>query len=218
MRLIFHVLSYIFHPWLMLSYSVMLLWLVNPYIFQGASSSANLLLIKIWISSFLFPLLIAGLMIGLQFISLKTIDQPRERIFPLIGTLLFYIWLTVNMYKAGGTPEALLGLTLGATIAVILGFVINLVTPVSFHALGVGVLLSTATLIYFYFGFADFNWPGSNYLIGSRWMVVACLWVSGWVLTARMWLKEYSLFRVYLSTVLGFISPWIALLQLQVIL
>jgi hypothetical protein len=218
MKLIFQMLSYIFHPWMMLTYSVLLLWLVNPYIFQGASSAANLLLIKIWISSFLFPLLIAGMMIGLQFVKVSTLDQPRERIFPLIGSMLFYIWLTVNMYKAGGTPEPLLGITLGATIALILGFVINLIYPISFHALGAGLLLSASTHIYFYFGFSDFNWPGSDYLIGSQWLVVACLWVSGWVLTARIWLKDYALSRVYLSTIIGFISPWIALIQLAIFL
>lgn len=218
MKVIFQLLSYLFHPWLILTYSVLLLWLVNPYIFQGTVNNVNLLLIKIWISSFLFPLVIAGMMVGLQFVDMKTLHQARERVFPLIGTMLFYIWLTVNMYRSGGTPDALLIITMGATLALIFGFVVNLVFPISFHSLGMGVLLSTSTLIYFYFGFADFTWPGSSYLVGSQWLVVACLWLLGWVLTARSWLKSYALERVYASAVLGFISPWIALLQIELFL
>jgi len=81
-----------------------------------------------------------------------------------------------------------------------------------------GVLFSVSTLIYFYFGFTDFTWPGSSYLVGSQWLVVIFLWLSGWVLTARSWLKSYSLARVYTSAILGFISPWIALLQIELLL
>lgn len=215
MKLFFQLLSYIFHPWLILTYCVLLLWSVNPYIFQGGSGNANLLIIKIWISSFLFPILIAGMMVGLEFIDLKTLNQPRERVFPLIGSMLFYIWLSVNMYRSGGTPDALLSLALGATLALIMGFAVNLVFAISFHSLGMGVLLATSTLLYFYFGFADFSWPGSSVLIGSQWTVILCLWFSGWVLTARAWLKGYSLSRVYWSGILGFVSPWLALLNLE---
>jgi len=218
MKFVFQLLSYVFHPWLILSYSVLLLWLVNPYIFQGASGNANLLIFKVWISSFLFPVLIAGMMIGLHFVDRNSLDQPRERIFPLIGTMLFYIWLSVNMYRAGGTPDALLVITLGTTLALVVGFIFNLIAPISFHALGIGVLLSASTLIYFYFGFADFTWPGSDYLVGSQWLVVACLWLSGWVLTARIWLKTYSLTRVYASATLGFLLPWLALFQTEFLL
>ncbi len=218
MKLIFQLLSYIFHPWLILTYSVLLLWLVNPYIFQGTMNNVNLLMIKIWISSFLFPLIIAGMMIGLKFVDVNTLNRARERVFPLIGTMLFYIWLTVNMYRSGGTPEALLTITMGATLALILGFVVNLVFPISFHSLGMGVLFSISTLIYFYFGFSDFTWPGSSYLVGSEWLVVIFLWLSGWVLTARSWLKSYSLARVYTSAILGLVSPWMALLQIELFL
>lgn len=218
MKLFFKFLSLIFHPWLILSYCVVLLWLVNPYVFQGSSYNVGLLMIKIWISSFLFPLLIAGVMIGLRFIDLTEKNQSRERIFPLIGTMLFYIWLSVNMYKAGGTPESLLTATMGATFALILGFVFNLIFPISFHSLGMGVLLGNATLIYFYFGFLDFSLPGQQLIIGSEWIVIICLWLAGWILTARIWLKDYSLHRIYGSLTLGFVSQWLALVQLQFLL
>ncbi|NBC25116.1 MAG: hypothetical protein GVX78_05830 [Bacteroidetes bacterium] len=218
MKLFFKFLGLVFHPWLILSYCVVLLWLVNPYVFQGASNNVELLMIKIWISSFLFPLLIAGVMIGLRFVDTKELNQSRERIFPLIGTMLFYIWLSVNMYKAGGTPDSLLVATIGATLALIFGFVFNLIFPISFHSLGMGVLIGNATLIYFYFGFLDFSLPGQPILIGTEWIVVICLWLAGWILTARIWIKGYSLLRVYGSLALGFVSQWLALAQLQLFL
>ncbi len=218
MKLFFKFLGLVFHPWLILSYCVVLLWLVNPYVFQGTSNNVGLLMIKIWISSFLFPLLIAGVMIGLRFVDTKELNQSRERIFPLIGTMLFYIWLSVNMYKAGGTPDSLLVATIGATLALIFGFVFNLIFPISFHSLGMGVLLGNATLIYFYFGFLDFSLPGQPILIGTEWIVVICLWLAGWILTARIWIKGYSLIRVYASLALGFVSQWLALAQVQLFL
>ncbi len=214
----FRFLSLLFHPWLILSYSVLLLWLVNPYIFLGGQSDMGLLVIKIWISSFLFPALIAAMMIGLKFVDVSKLHHHKERIFPLIGSMLFYIWLSVNMYLSGGTPDALLVLTLGATLALIMGFVINIAFPISFHALGMGVLVAASTLFYFFYGFTDFSLPGSPYLIGTEWLVIFTLLLSGWILTARKWLRSYDLKQLYASWIIGIFMPWLVLFNLTFIL
>ena len=220
MRYVMQISSIVFHPLLILFYGFMLLLVVNPYLFGSANiSDQSLLVIKFFVVSFFFPALITAMMVGLKFVPSFQMPDKRDRIFPLIGTMLFYIWLFVNLNQSGDSPRELEILTLGAVLSLVLAFVINTVYKISLHATGMGGLIGIASLLYFSFAYTHFNLPlfGMDWYVPTRWLVILVLLLAGWVMSARLHLKAHSIHEVYWGALLGFTSQWIAWLVYQLI-
>lgn len=190
----------------------------NPFLF-GGELDKGVLVIKFFVISFLFPVLITLMMIGLKLVDSFKMEDKKDRILPLIATMLFYIWLFINLFQSGKMPDALLIIVLGSLLALVLGFLINMVYKISFHAIGAGGMVGMGSLIYAYFAHKDFNIMlfQDTWEISTRFLLIFTILLAGLIMSGRIYLKAHTLNQVYSGAFLGFTTQWLAFLIIKMV-
>ena len=97
LRVFAKIVSVIFHPLLILTYMLILLLLVNPYLF-GVNDIAyqSRLILLMFMSTFLLPAFAVFMMRNLGLVSSIELENKQERIGPYIITGVFYLWMYMN--------------------------------------------------------------------------------------------------------------------------
>jgi hypothetical protein len=134
-------ISILFHPLLILSYMTVLLLVVNPYWFGVHQISEKIpLLIAVFFSSFLIPIIAVAMMRFLGLVESFELRDKRERIGPYIVTAIFYLWLFINFRNDPNIPPPFAAFVLGSVIGLFLAFFINIFSKISAHTVGMGGL------------------------------------------------------------------------------
>lgn len=207
------VISLALHPLLMLTYMLVMLLLVNPYLFGVHSITdrqASILLLRVFLSSFFIPA-IAVLMLRFTGL-LRSLEMPEktDRIGPYIITGVFYLWLFRNFLDNSQIPAIFVSFTLGATIALFLAFFINIFSKISIHALGMGGLLGVMVLILTIFPDYNFLSIGGSHQIDLRVVLIAGILLSGITGTARLYLRAHEPMDLWGGYLIGFAAQFIA--------
>ena len=115
LRALAQVISFVLHPLLILTYVLILLLLVNPYMF-GVSSlgdrSARILVIQIFLYTFFIPFIVVVMLKALGFVKSIELKDRQERIGPYIISGLFYLWMFINLYYNSRTAGGMANLVL----------------------------------------------------------------------------------------------------------
>lgn len=213
MNLAARIISFVMHPLLMLTYMLVMLLLINPYLFGVHSitdQQAKVLVAGVFLSSFFIPA-IAVLMLRFTGL-LRSIEMPNkeDRIGPYIITGVFYLWLFRNFLDQGKVPEIFVSFTLGATIALFLAFFINIFSKISIHALGMGGLTGVVVLILMFFpGYNFLDTEGAR-LLDMRLLLVGSILLSGLTGTARLYLRAHEPLDIWGGYLVGFAAQFIA--------
>ena len=97
----------------------------------------------IWIlvlSTILFPFLVIGLLKVFGLISNARMHNAKDRILPLVSTLLFYVWAYYFFSREVVAPLLLRVLLLGSCLAIIIIFFINIYYKVSVHTTAAAIM------------------------------------------------------------------------------
>jgi hypothetical protein len=202
---------------MILTYMLILLILVNPYLF-GVSSIADKqsheLILRVFFSTFFIPAFAVAMLRFLGFVQSFELPEKEERIAPYIITGIFYLWLFRNFLGNSVIPTAYTSFLLGATISLFIAFFINIFSKISAHAVGMGGLVGMVviTMLLFSYGSFEVSLP----LVGTFHldMITVLLFViimSGVVGTARLMLKAHEPTDLYGGYLVGFASQLIAL-------
>lgn len=148
----------LFHPLLVLTYMLLLMMSANPFAFGGEQRSV-LMLLSVFSTSFLIPVLGVVLMKPLGLIRELQMRDKQERIGPYIVCGVFYLWLYKN-FMGGVVPELFAKFTLGACIALFLAFFVNIFSKISMYATGMGSMIAMLVIL-------AFAWPGSVVSVGQ---------------------------------------------------
>ncbi len=150
-------LSIIFHPLLMVTYMLVLLLLINPYMF-GVSRIEDqwLMLIQVFLSTFFIPMLAVVMMYALEFIKSIEMHDRMDRVVPYISTSTFYVASYYYYLKTPGIPVAFQMFMLGVVISLFIAFFINNFSKISMHTTGVGGFLGMILITIFHFQLSDF--------------------------------------------------------------
>src|SRR6266540_1367357 len=133
--------SFIFHPLLITAFTAILLYKLVPSKFLQLSSpefrrwTGELVLYTV-----LFPFVSILLFRVSGLISNARMHEARDRILPLITTMIFYIFAYCFFAYKHQAPFLLQSLLLGSSCAIIIIFVINLFYKVSVHTAAVAIL------------------------------------------------------------------------------
>ncbi len=203
------LVSIVFHPLLMVTYMLVLLLLVNPYLFgYNHIASGDLLIIRVFFSTVVIPGLAVLMMKFLGLIQSLEMREREERIGPLIVTGMFYIWMFYNFYKNPELPEAFTIFMLGATLGLFVAFLINLFLKISLHAVGMGGLLGMVVITMLLYSYDSFPLLDMNVHMVSLFMsvILAC----GLVGTARLILDAHKAVELYAGYIIGFSMQFIA--------
>lgn len=213
MKTFSNILSLAFHPMFIMSYALLIILSINPYLFAVQNEKAIVLLVfSVVTMSLLFPLLATLMMKGLGLISSLEMEDKKERIGPMIVTVIFYTWLYANFNKNSFIPDAFRFFVLGSTISLCLAFVLNTMTKISLHTVGMGGLLMGFILIRYNFTYELFvmNIFGQDYQIQTNVLLYLIILAAGAVGTARLYLKAHKPDQVYGGYFIGIVSMLIA--------
>lgn len=142
LRVIAYFFSVVFHPLLMVTYMLLILLLVNPYIFGVNSVEGGMRnLLMIFFSTFFIPIISVLMMKALKLIPSLELKNSQDRIGPFIVTGVFYISTFYLIYRSPDIPIAFKACFLGAVMGLFFAFFINLFSKISLHAVGMGGLL-----------------------------------------------------------------------------
>jgi len=215
MRILAIITSYLFHPLLVLFYSLFLLLCLNPHLFGAMHwSEQSLLLILLFIYTCFVPAIGFALLRFTGFIQSFEMRERTDRFGPLIICAVFYLWMYVNLKSQDQIPKLMICFMLASIISIFLAFAINTKFKISLHSIAFGAFIAfwvllrfnhlDTSLLNFRFvksGLSAFN---VNHLIA-----VSCL-VGGWIGTCRLYLNAHTAAEIYLGYLVGIISSILA--------
>ncbi|NBC09183.1 MAG: hypothetical protein GVY26_18480 [Bacteroidetes bacterium] len=211
------VLSFIFHPLLIVTYMLVLLLLVNPYLF-GVNSigdkQSKLLILQVFLSTFFIPAFAVAMLRFTGMIKSMEMKTRQERIGPYIITGMFYIWMFRNFLGSDQVPTAFSSFLLGASIGLFIAFFINIFSKISAHAVGMGGLVGMVVITMLLFSYDTFTIHST--IIGMVEMsmngvLVFVIVMAGIVGSARLLLQAHEPLDLYGGYLVGFASQFIAL-------
>ena len=214
LRVLAQIFSAIFHPLFMLTYMLILLLLINPYLFGvNHIRASSLLIILVFLSTVIIPAFGVLLMKGLGFIESLEMKDKQERIAPYIMTGIFYLWLLINLINNPDIPSAYSTFVLGATIALFLAFIINIFSKISMHTVGVGGLVGMViiTMLQYSYGSFAINLPLFGYVqVSMTTLLMTVILISGIVGSSRMYLQAHQPDEIYGGFLVGLFAQFAA--------
>lgn len=217
MKIAARILSYIFHPLLVLTYGLVILIMIDPFAFgvnRIQAPGSKLLLLRIFLSTFFIPTMAILMLYFLGMVKSLRLEDKMDRTGPYIITGIFYLWLLRNFWNSSLIPSVYTTFMLGITIALFLAFLINIFSKVSIHAAGISALIAMVmiTMLTQYHNILAIPITQGRYLSTSLlYLLLALLLIAGLLGTSRMYLQKHEPSELYGGYFIGFVSPFIAL-------
>lgn len=229
LRMLAQLISFVFHPLLILTYMLVVLLLVNPYLFGVNSvgdAASKLLIIQIFLYTFFIPALSLLLFRALGLVKTLELKDRQERIGPYILTGMLYLWVFINLHNSAEMnaedgrrfvlqiPTAYTSFVLGATISLFLAFFINIFSKISAHAVGMGGLLGMVILTMLLFSYDTFTVNSTiigNFQVHMSTVLIITILLAGMVGTSRLLLQAHEPMDLFGGYLVGFASQFIAL-------
>ncbi len=216
-RFLAYFVSIVFHPLLMLTYMLILLLIINPYLF-GASviSQVDVFILTIFFSTFVLPGFSVVLMKLLGLVASIELKDKQERIGPYILAGVFYLWIYFNLLHNPDIPQAFKIFALGATIGLFGAFFFNLFFKVSMHGAGMGGLIGMIIITMLWYSYENFTiyLGGEVFQMSMHTVFMLVILLSGAVGTARLFLGAHQPKELYSGFLIGIFSQFIALLAI----
>lgn len=135
------LISVLLHPVFMPLACSLLLFYCMPHVFAGITLKVlDGWFIMMVTNTIMFPVILILLLKGLGFIKSIYLRDVKERVIPLIGTMVFYFWPYL-VAKNVHAPEAAKILLLGNFWGIVIVFIITIFFKISMHTSAAGSLL-----------------------------------------------------------------------------
>jgi len=198
--------SVLMHPLLMPTYLFALLFYYAPIIVRPGVSNADYLLLAIFLTTFLIPLVYVTvsrfLVIRKNYLAVISMPTRQERVLPFFFISVFYMIVTfLFVYKFNASP--VLSILLAAfTVIIIVASVTTLFIKVSAYS------ASSCGLIGFIIGLGS-EYPQA-FLVTP---LVITLLISGLVMSSRLYIGSHKPKDVLVGSVIGLtislVSVWL---------
>ena len=216
-RLVAQVISLVFHPLLVVSYMLLVLMLVNPYLFGIGRINEPIgmvFLLRITLFTFFMPVFATVMLRFLGMIDSLRLKSREEHYIPYIIAGVFYLWVVVNFLNNSNVPIVFTTFLLGATIALFLAFFINLFSMISAHAVGMGSLLAMVIITILFFSYETFEIKAflvGDLQINTSLLLIGVILITGLVGTARLAITQHRPADIYGGYLIGILSQLIAM-------
>ncbi len=187
-----NIISYIFHPLMMPTYVMILFFNMNVYYTYIIADYSKLRIIGlVFITTFLFPLLINLVFLRHRLISTLHMKIREERMLPFIVTGVFY-YMTYHLIKQLFLPDFYKLYLLGATLLVLIALTINFFRKISLHLLAIGGV----TGIFMGLSF--------KLMLEIHYLIISLIFISGLVGYARLKMDVHRPYEIYGGYLIGF--------------
>ncbi len=186
------VISFVFHPVFMPTILTYAIYRFVPATFAGVSWPAFQIryLLPVFIATAFFPIISVLLMKALKFVESIHLYKPKDRVIPLIASMVFYFWI-YHVSKNIDAPFLLQVMLLGAFWGVIALFVVNIFYKVSMHTAGAGSMIGMVIVLLM------------TSPIAMTIPLFLSITIAGLVGTARLLLGAHRSYEIWLGYVLG---------------
>jgi len=193
--------SYLFHPLLMASFAVLIVFNSGHYLSVINAELRNTIYSIYFILTFILPALFIPVFYFLRIISKLEIDNNKERLLPLMTVAIMYALSWYFMSRVS-MPPILLNIILSSLISVLISSIITVFWKISLHCIEMGGLLG--------FVFYLANQKDLSVLF----IAFIVILVSGLVASARLYLNRHSQAQVYVGYTIGFLVVFFSMLIL----
>lgn len=206
LRVLANVVSVVCHPVFMPVIMTFVLYTINRVSFGNIDNNTFYSWLGILaLNTIFFPLVTIFLLKRLQFIESIKLNTSKDRIVPLIATMIFYFWAYMvfkNMKPPAVAPQVLRIFLLGNFWGIIAIFMVNIFKKVSMHAAAAGGMIGLLIVV----------------MIVSRVnlfmpMMISIL-IAGIIGSARLVLRAHTNGEIGLGYFLGIISQLAAYLYI----
>lgn len=185
------IVSYLFHPVFMPTIMAIMVSYLNKSAFAAMDSPHRLqLFANIALNTIFFPIIATLLMKALGFIESIQMHKSKDRIIPLIATMIFYFWAYL-VVKNSQAPLTIRVLMLGSFWGIIAVFIVNIFIKVSMHTAAAGGVLGIVLVVMMISHISLFL------------PLLLALLIGGIIGTARMILQAHRPSEVWLGYLVG---------------
>ncbi|MFN3404322.1 MAG: hypothetical protein ACK40G_09540 [Cytophagaceae bacterium] len=191
-------ISVIFHPLMMPTYLFSCIVLFAPEILNPLTAEGRTyLVLLIFITTFLLPVFLISMI--LQFVN-KTLplaaflmDDRRSRVIPFFLTACFYSGITYLFHTYFHMNLVVVYIMASISFIILILALINVTWKISAHAMGLAGTVGLLMILSKHFPDTRFFYP-----------VITLVFISGVVLSARMFLKAHDYLQIVAGLVIGF--------------
>lgn len=141
------IASYILHPVFLPIIMAWAIYTISPVTFaQYDKRALTMLFVQLALSTIFFPVLIVLLLKGLGFIDSILLKTQKERIVPLLGTMMCYWWVS-HVFKNVDAPLILQVLMRGSYWGIIVLFICSIFFKISMHTMAAGGMLGVLIVL-----------------------------------------------------------------------
>ena len=193
-----NLVSIVCHPVFMPVAIAFFLYKINPAGFSNINDDKMYEWLGILaLNTIFFPLVTVFLLKKLNFIDSIKLNNSKDRIIPLIATMIFYFWAYMvfkNFKLPTAAPQILKIFLLGNFWGIICVFMVNIFKKVSMHAAGAGSMLGIMIVL----------------MITSRINIFLALMIAiiiaGFIGTSRLVLRAHTQGEIGLGYILGIVA------------
>ena len=183
-------ISFAFHPILMPTYAILLLFAFSPLFSEFMSIKQKTQIIKLAVVfTFLLPIFSVIILKKFKIVSSFYMENQKERRWPLLFALGWF-YLLLRLLETLHIHYIIVTLMLGAMLILLISAIISNFWKISLHMLGIGGVLGAFLAIHTLFG-------------GNIFLIITLLFCAGLVGFARVNENAHSLKQVYLGFVVG---------------
>jgi len=194
------LISIIFHPLLMPTYALIIMFNSNTHYSYLPFEAQKLIYLLVFSTTFIVPVGIIPFLINLKVISSIGLEDSRERIIPLTITAISYYF---SYYIIAGLPVSALGfiktMMLASLVLIIINLFVTFKWKISAHLIGIGGLMASMFFYAVYFA-ANFNL-----------LLIIISLIAGLIGFARLNLQVHSPAQIYTGFITGFAGMWLVL-------
>jgi len=182
---------------------VMATWLIFGFRLDYAEFTAEgrmRLLAAVGLNTIFFPLFTTFLLRKLGFMDSYQMHTARERIVPMLATMIFYFWAWNTFRNLEGIQPSLRNFMFGNFIGIIALFLLNIFMKVSLHAAAAGAMIGLVFMVML---------QSATDLSPMLFLAIILGGVMG---TSRMILKAHYPLEIWLGYITGVLTMVIAFL------
>jgi hypothetical protein len=198
-RIMGQFISIIFHPLFIPGYITAFLLYLHPFAFAGESDwYKSIKLLSVVVSTAFFPAFTVLLLKMLGFARSVTLNSQKERIIPIIASIIYYFWIFYVCKNQPDNPPELVEMLCAVFISSIIALTANNFIKISLHTMAMGILA----------GF--FIYLAWNSLIPMALPLAVALFIAGLVGTARFLASDHTVEELVWGYISGVASMVIA--------
>ncbi|OQY01768.1 MAG: hypothetical protein B6I20_07490 [Bacteroidetes bacterium 4572_117] len=189
------IISIIFHPLLMPSYALLIIFNSGTHYSYIPTEAQKIIYILVFLTTFLIPVSIIPFLLQLKIIKTFQLKDREDRIIPLFITAISYYFSYYLLSRLPfHVPQFIKILIIASATLICINLIINLKWKVSSHLIGVSGLLA---LIFLF---------SIIYYADLLYVLVLLSVISGIVAFARLKLNAHNPQQVYSGFLLGFLG------------